>query len=105
MLHYLLQEFGAMLIFSQIFPVLGAPLAWFMGLLFHLLHLPRFPETISLILLLWMGWCLLRCWREISPMKRRLIASRRAYPQLTLTMVASTVYRILRLLSQVAVTL
>ncbi len=65
-----------MLIFSQIFPVLGAPLAWFMGLLFHLLPLPRFPETISLILLLWMGWCLLRCWREISPMKRRLIASR-----------------------------
>lgn len=62
--------------FSQIFSVLGAPLAWLMGLLFHLLHLPRFPETVSLILMLWMVWVFIRCWSEITPTWRRLATCR-----------------------------
>jgi ABC-type transporter Mla subunit MlaD len=62
--------------FDMIFSVLGAPLAWLMGRAFHVIHQPRFPETVSLILLLWMIWCLFRCWREVNPTWRRLAACR-----------------------------
>lgn len=64
-------------ILGMAFDFVGKPLSVIMGFLFKVLHMPGFPETASIVILLWMGRVIWRCHLETAPIRRRLEESYR----------------------------